>query len=43
MKTLKINSSKYGLINVLLDDEDFERIEKDYKNLKWAGTKNRNK
>lgn len=43
MKTLKINSSKYGLINVLLDDEDYERIEKDFKNLKWTVTKNRNK
>lgn len=43
MKTLKINSSKYGLINVLLDDEDYERIEKDFKNLKWTITKNRNK
>lgn len=43
MKTLNINSSKYGLINVLLDDEDYERIEKDFKNLKWTVTKNRNK
>ena len=42
MKILRIDSPKYGLINVLLDDEDYERIEKDFKNLKWTVTKNRN-
>ena len=43
MKILRIDSPKYGLINILLDDEDYERIEKDFKNLKWTVTKNRNK
>lgn len=43
MKILRIDSPKYGLINVLLDDEDYERIKKDFENLKWTVTKNRNK
>lgn len=43
MKILRIDSPKYGLINILLDDEDYKKIEKDFNNLNWTITKNRNK
>lgn len=43
MKILRIDSPKYGLINILLDDEDYKKIEKDFNNLSWTITKNRNK
>lgn len=43
MKILRIDSPKYGFINILLDDEDYKKIEKDFNNLNWTITKNRNK
>lgn len=41
MKELEITSKKYGLLKVLLDDEDYDRISQDFNNLKWSITKNR--
>ena len=43
MKKLRINSKKYGLLEILLDDEDYDRLENDFPNMNWAITKNRNK
>lgn len=42
MKTLKISSKKYGELEVLLDDDDYERIQKDFNNMKWCVSKCRN-
>lgn len=42
MAILKINSNKYGLLDVLLDDEDYLRIKNEFNNLNWTVTKNRN-
>ena len=43
MKILRINSKNYGLLEILLDDEDYERLENDFPNMNWTITKNRNK
>lgn len=43
MKILRINSKKYGLLEILLDDEDYDRLENDFPNMNWTITKNRNK
>ena len=40
IKELIINSKKYGELKVLLDDEDYEKISKDFNNLNWSVTKN---
>ena len=41
MKILYIKSNKYKDLEILLDDEDYEKIKKDFNNLKWSVTKNR--
>lgn len=41
-KTLKVYSKKYGDLEVLLDKEDYDRIQKDFNNIKWCVSKNRN-
>lgn len=42
MKILEINSKKYGKKEVLLDDEDYLRLQNDFKNTKWCISKTRN-
>ena len=39
MKILKINSKKNGNLDVLLDDEDYERMQKDFVSMRWATSK----
>lgn len=41
MKELEITSKKYGVLKVLLDDDDYDKIARDFNNLKWNITKNR--
>lgn len=41
MKTLTIFSKKYGKLEALLDDEDYNKIKEDFKNMKWCVSKNR--
>lgn len=42
IKELIINSKKHGELKILLDDDDYERIKKDFNNMKWCVSKNRN-
>ena len=42
MKKIRINSKKYGILEILLDDEDYNKIQKDFNNLNWSITKNHN-
>ena len=39
IKELEIHSKKYGNLKVLLDDDDYERIQKDFNNMKWCVSK----
>lgn len=41
IKELIINSKKYGIHKVLLDNEDYEKISNEFNNLKWCISKNR--
>lgn len=43
MKKIRIESKKYGLLEILLDDDDFNRLKKEFNNMKWSVTNNRNK
>lgn len=36
MKKLEVNSKKYGKLYVLLDDEDYEKLKRDFNNMKWS-------
>ena len=42
MKILTISSKKHGKQEILLDDEDYERLQKDFDNMKWCVSKCRN-
>jgi hypothetical protein len=36
MKTLVIKSKKYGVFNVILDDDIYLRLQNEFKNMKWC-------
>ena len=36
MKTLVVQSKKHGTFNVLVDDDIFEKLKTEFKNLKWC-------
>ena len=40
-KEIDIYSKKYGYLKTLVDDEDYERLQKDFNNMKWCVSKNR--
>ena len=42
MKKILINSKTYGEHVVFVDDEDYKRMQKEFNNLRWSLTKNRN-
>ena len=42
MKEILVCSKKYGEHTISVDDEDFDRMQKDFKNTNWTLTKNRN-
>ena len=39
-KEIDIYSKKYGHLKTLVDDEDYERMQKDFNNMKWCVSKN---
>lgn len=42
IKELEVHSKKYGELKVLLDDNDYDKIRKDFNNMRWSVSKNRN-
>lgn len=40
-KEIDVYSKKYGYLKALVDDEDYERLQKDFNNMKWCVSKNR--
>lgn len=40
MKSLDIKSKRYGDLKVLVDDDDYEKLKNNFKNMKWCVTKN---
>ena len=36
MKTLEIKSKMYGVFNVILDDDTYEKLKTEFKNMKWC-------
>lgn len=43
MKKILVNSKVYGEHIIYVDDDDYERMSKEFNNLKWSLTKNRDK
>lgn len=41
MKTLDIKSKRYGNLQVLVDDDDYEKLKTNFNNMKWCVSKNR--
>lgn len=41
MKVLEIKSKKYGNLEVLLDNDDYKKLENEFDNMNWCVSKNR--
>lgn len=42
MKKIRVESKKYGILDILVDNDDYEKLQKNFNNLKWSITKNHN-
>jgi hypothetical protein len=42
MQEIVVDSKKYGKMTILVDDDDYVKMQKDFVNMKWSITKNHN-